>query len=106
MTDLQLPRTRPKVAAVEPPPVVVVEPAPEPDPEPVEIKLTVRTLRGTSAGADVMTLVQPPPAGKRRAVRGQPGSPARVEPPQLPPASIGNQARPASAPSRVAGPVG
>jgi pilus assembly protein CpaB len=103
MADLQLPRKRPVVPAPAPapptpmPPPVVLEP--EPDPEPVEVKLTIRTLRGTSAGADVLTIVQPA-TGKSRAVRAQPA------PPQPPPTSVGNQSRPAAAPPLATGPVG
>jgi pilus assembly protein CpaB len=106
MADLQLPRTR-KAPAAEPPPPTPQPPPPvvvEADPEPIEVKLTIRTLRGTSAGADVLTLLQLP--GKNRTARGQSGSPAPVEPPRVPPTSAGNQARPAAAPSRATGPVG
>jgi pilus assembly protein CpaB len=49
----------PPPVKVEPaPPPFVFEPQPELEPEPVEVKLTVRTLRGTSAGQDTLTLVQ------------------------------------------------
>jgi pilus assembly protein CpaB len=109
MTDLQLPRSRPKAAVAPTPPPAPLPPPPvieEPDPEPIETKLTVRTLRGTAAGADVLTIIQQAPAGKSRVARGRTESPARADSPRAPQAPSGNQARPSAAPPRVAGPVG
>lgn len=49
------------VEAPAPAQVVVTAPAGPPPPEFVEIKLLVRTLRGTGSGQDVVTLVRPVP---------------------------------------------
>ncbi|WP_435011146.1 Flp pilus assembly protein CpaB [Tundrisphaera lichenicola] len=68
MADLQIPRLKPDRARgrddvekpVPPPPV----PLPPPPPAFEEFKLTIRTLRGTAAGADVLTVVVPTAPGR------------------------------------------
>jgi pilus assembly protein CpaB len=70
MANLQLPRTiKPKVVVEPPPPAPVPDPLPPFElslPETIEVKLTVRTLRGTGAGQDVLTTIKtvPPAKGK------------------------------------------
>ena len=65
LADLQMPSrpVKPKAVVVETPPPPAPEPLPAfdlaPMPETVEIKLAVRTLRGTAAGQDVVTMVRP-----------------------------------------------
>jgi pilus assembly protein CpaB len=71
LADLNIPALKkaippPAPVVVEKPPVV--EPPPVfdlPEPEPIEVKLTVRTLRGTSAGQDTLTMLQKPRPLKR-----------------------------------------
>jgi pilus assembly protein CpaB len=84
LADLQLPRTlKPKpVVAVEPPappPTPEVLPAFDlaPEPEFEEMKLRVRTLRGTNHSEDVVTVVRPILAARARTAKaGPPGSPS------------------------------
>lgn len=71
LADLGLPPTAPKpdiAAAPEPP----APPPPEPE-EPEPVVLTVRTLRGTFAGRDEITVLQP---GAGRLSPGRPRGPA------------------------------
>ncbi len=75
LADLNLPGLKKLAQTTPAAPVVVEKPvvAPEPppvfelyQPEPVEVKLTVRTLRGTSAGQDTMTMLQKAKPIRRR----------------------------------------
>jgi pilus assembly protein CpaB len=97
-----------------PPPPVVVEKAPappvepfnfpEPEPEPVEVKLTVRTLRGTSAGQDTLTMVKKVVPRRQISPGMLPGVPTPPVPgtpvstPGLPPAPNGPKAQPVVGP--------
>lgn len=89
LADLQLPRSKPKPVAVEPP-----APPPTPEvlppfefasaPEVEEIKLRVRTLRGTNDGEDVLTIVRPIVAARTPALakaRSASSSPRVTGPP-------------------------
>jgi pilus assembly protein CpaB len=79
MSDLKIFRDKPKVvvappapptppAPVPPPPVVIV--APTPPPEPVEVVFLVRTLRGTTVGADRLKMRVPASAAGQLAPDG------------------------------------
>jgi pilus assembly protein CpaB len=65
LADLRIIAVKPKPAVVEappppPPPMPdVVSTLPPPPPEPAYFEVRVRTLRGTSAGSDVLTFVRP-----------------------------------------------
>lgn len=52
-------------------------PAPAPEPEPEPVVLTVRTLRGTVAGRDQITVLRRGRPGPMRGVGGTPAAPAR-----------------------------
>ncbi len=75
LADLQLVPARPKPVAVVTAPTPAPAPEPEPLAEPEGEKLTIRTLRGTAAGADVLTIRQPPAARKARSIAGPGGTP-------------------------------
>jgi pilus assembly protein CpaB len=80
MADLQLPRPARPTPVVEPP-----APAPAPEilpafdfasmPETEEIKLRVRTMRGTNHSEDVLTIVRPTPAARAAAEKAKAVSP-------------------------------
>jgi pilus assembly protein CpaB len=106
--------------AVPPPPPVIEKPVappvietfnlPEPEPEPVEVKMTVRTLRGTSAGQDTLTMVQkimPKRPVSPGMLRGAPTPPAPGTPsagPGAPTAVKDPKAEPAVGPLAQADP--
>lgn len=66
LADLGLIRPIPPMLAETAPPPPPPPPAPIPDPEPVPVVLSIRTLRGTSAGRDEITVLRrgrPPATG-------------------------------------------
>ena len=114
LADLGMPRiNKPKPVVAEVPAPAPAPPPPAPDPLPpfdfqvpetVEVKLAVRTLRGTFSGQDVLTMIRPAPARENP----RPGSGTRPGPGQSPPTGLARTASggpvPGVPPTRGAGP--
>lgn len=70
LVDLGLPPTAPEAEPIAAAPAPAPPPPPELEPEPVPVVLTVRTLRGTVAGRDQITVLGRGRPGPKRGVVG------------------------------------